>query len=719
MEEVRALLAEDSVDLLLISPERLNNPQFRETMLPLFAERVGLLVVDEAHCISDWGHDFRPGLPAAGGDARARCPPASPCCAPRRRPTTAWWPTSPISCASGTRASCAPTAGRWGARACAWRWSSCPAAPTGSPGWPTWLPRLKGSGIVYTLTKRDAELVAEWLSAHGIAAEAYSGEVDTERRVAVEERLLRQRPQGGGGHQRAGHGLRQARPRLRRPLPGAGLRISYYQQVGRAGRAVEHADVVLLRGAEDERIQDFFIEQAFPPREVVERVLEALGRGRGDAAGESSPRQPRARRGIEALLKVLDVEGAVERRRHALVRRPGLGLDATRPSATPRSPRCGAPSRPRWRPSAPTGAASCARCRRSSTIPTPQDCGRCAVCAGPRFAEPLDPALVSAANLHLRSKPVVLEVKKMAPDEDGAMRKLADDVRAEEGRALARLGDGGWDPAVQAGRRAGRFDDELVEAAAELVRGWADARAAVGVCGAVGPERCAGAGLRRAARAGDGVAVRGLPWSARPSGRRSARWPTRSSRSPTCAALSGSRPLPVGPCLLVDDLRFSGWTLAMLAGQLRRKRRPGGLPAGARHRVLGPSRPWRFAPNWALACFKRVARLPRHRMRSSAQSSRAQAPRVSSSRPRWAVRGAAFRRRSERQPRRCPSVCERSTRVWRLRLPAPSITVMRTVRRTLARRIASRVRWFSATVSVARPGPPDTTAPLRPDERPA
>ena len=104
--------------------------------------------------------------------------------------------------------------------------------------------------------------------------------------------------------------------------------------------------------------------------------------------------------------------------------------------------------------------------------PAPEDCGRCSVCAGPRYAGPLDPALVREAALHLRSRPLVLEVKKMAPDAEGAMRKIPDGVRAEEGRALARLGDGGWDPLVQAGRRAGRFDDELVAAAAEVVRSW-------------------------------------------------------------------------------------------------------------------------------------------------------------------------------------------------------------------------------------------------------
>src|SRR3954451_18343719 len=104
--------------------------------------------------------------------------------------------------------------------------------------------------------------------------------------------------------------------------------------------------------------------------------------------------------------------------------------------------------------------------------PDPQDCGRCAICAGARYDAPLDPALVRAAALLLRSRPIVLDVRKMAPDESGAMRKIPEDVRAEEGRALARLGDGGWDPVVQAGRRAWRLDDELIDAAVSAVRSW-------------------------------------------------------------------------------------------------------------------------------------------------------------------------------------------------------------------------------------------------------
>ena len=144
--------------------------------------------------------------------------------------------------------------------------------------------------------------------------------------------------------------------------------------------------------------------------------------------------------------------------------------------------------------------------------PEPRDCGRCAVCAGPRFDGAARPRARARGGAALRSRPLVLEVKKMAPGEDGAMRKLPEDVRAEEGRALARLGDGGWDPLVRRGRRAGRFDDELVEAAAEVVRGW---RAPVAWVAAV-PSRRSGAlvpdfAARLAARARPPVPRR---WSA-------------------------------------------------------------------------------------------------------------------------------------------------------------------------------------------------------------
>ncbi|HEX5782665.1 MAG TPA: DEAD/DEAH box helicase, partial [Solirubrobacteraceae bacterium] len=176
-DEVRALLEGDAVDLLLISPERLDNPQFREQMLPLFAERVGLLVIDEAHCISDWGHDFRPDYRRLE-EMLGRLPEGVAVLA-----TTATANDRVVADieeqlrpgASGLKTYRGPL-GR----------SSLRLEVVDLPGraerlaWlATWLPQLPGSGIVYTLTKRDAELVADWLSGRGIAAEAYSGEVES------------------------------------------------------------------------------------------------------------------------------------------------------------------------------------------------------------------------------------------------------------------------------------------------------------------------------------------------------------------------------------------------------------------------------------------------------------------------------------------------------------------------------------------------------------
>jgi ATP-dependent DNA helicase RecQ len=565
-DEVRQLLETDAVDLLLISPERLNNPQFRDTMLPLFAERVGLLVIDEAHCISDWGHDFRPDYRRIQ-DMLERLPQGVAVLC-----TTATANDRVVADVSEQLrlggAELRTYRGELSRASLRLEVVELPAQADRLAWLATHLPQLPGSGIVYTLTKRDADTVADWLNAHGVPAEAYSGEIDTERRIAVEERLLRNELKAVVATSALGMGYDKPDLGFVVHYQAPGSVIAYYQQVGRAGRAIDRADVVLLRGREDRRIQDFFIEQAFPPKERVDRVLEALD-GDGATTNELMGAVNLGKGRIEAMLKVLDVEGAVAREGTRWVRVPGADwrYDAERYAHVT------ALRRHEQEAMAAFGADG--RClmralREELDDPDPQDCGVCAVCTAPRFDGPLDPALVRDAALSLRSKPLILEAKKMAPDPEGKMRKLGDDVRAEAGRALARLGDGGWDPLVQAGRRAGRFDDELVAAAAELVRTW---RAPVGWVTAVPSTRSGPLVPDFAQRLAGALQLPFHPLIERvrdaPPQREMDNSVQQVANVRGAFAVVGE-PLPTG-CLLVDDVRFSGWTLAMLAGQLRRK----------------------------------------------------------------------------------------------------------------------------------------------------
>jgi ATP-dependent DNA helicase RecQ len=265
-DAVRRQLEDDSVDLLLISPERLNNPQFRETMLPLFIERVGLLVVDEAHCVSDWGHDFRPDyrrigdvLAGLSGDVAVLF-------------TTATANDRVVADVSeqlrGAGDDGHLTAYRGALARRSLRLEVCDLPnPAARLAWlATWLPRLPGSGIVYCLTKRDTDTVAEWLNSQGISALAYSGEVADEDRVEAERRLLGNEVKAVVATSALGMGYDKPDLGFVVHYQAPSSAIAYYQQVGRAGRAVDEAHVVLLRGAEDRAIQDFFIQTAFPRR---------------------------------------------------------------------------------------------------------------------------------------------------------------------------------------------------------------------------------------------------------------------------------------------------------------------------------------------------------------------------------------------------------------------------------------------------------------------
>jgi ATP-dependent DNA helicase RecQ len=566
-DDVRDRLAAGNIDLLLISPERLNNPRFREEMLPLFAASVGLLVIDEAHCISDWGHDFRPDYRRVK-DMLDALPPEVAVLG-----TTA---------TANDRVVADVVAQLGGEDRDPLRTYRGPLArsslrlevldlprPAERLAWLAEnLPRMNGSGIVYTLTKRDAEQVAAFLSARGISAVPYSGEHETDDRIATEDRLLRNEIKAVVATSALGMGYDKSDLTFVVHYQAPGSVISYYQQIGRAGRGVEHADIVLLRGGEDRRIQDFFIEQAFPDRERVVAVLGELETA-GDEGRTTRELMAVVNLGmgrIEAMLKILDVEGAVTRvgSRWRLVPEADWTYDAERYEAVT------ALRRVEQRAMAAFG--SDGRClmrvlQEQLDDPSPEDCGRCSVCAGPRFDAPPDPGLVEAAGRHLRSTPIELEVKKMAPDPGGVMRKIPDDVRVEPGWALARFGDGGWWPAVERGLESGEFADEVVEALADVVRA-----AGVDWVTAVPSVRLGGVLARLGERVAHSLSVPYVELVARAGERPPQREMANAAQQ--AANVRGAfrvlAPPPPGTGVLLDDRRISGWTLAMVGGQLRR-----------------------------------------------------------------------------------------------------------------------------------------------------
>ncbi len=570
-QEVEELLAADAIDLLLISPERLNNPQFRETMLPLFASRVALLVIDEAHCISDWGHDFRPDYRRIK-DMLARLPSGVGVLCTTATANDRVVADVQEQLRSGhADAPLVTYRGALGRSSLRFEVVQLPA-PAARLAWlATWLPQLPGSGIVYTLTKRDADQVAAYLREHGVSAEAYSGEHDVERRIDIEERLLCNELKAVVATSALGMGYDKPDLGFVVHYQAPGSVISYYQQVGRAGRGVERAEVVLLRGAEDARIQDFFIEQAFPRRDIVEAALQHL-EGRGATVPELMNVVNLGKGRIEAMLKVLDVEGAVTREGTRWVRSStsDWSYDADRYSHIT------ALRRREQATMASFGADG--RClmralQEELDDPAPSDCGRCAVCAGARFDGPLDPELTRAASVQLRSTPLRLDAKKMSPDERGSMKKIPDGSRVEEGRALARLGDGGWDTDIQSGKREGRFSDELASASADAIRTWGAPIA--WVCAVPSPG-VADLAQRVAAELGVPFVDAVHEVEQRPSQREMSNAQRQVANVRGRFAIRAE--LPPGRALLMDDFRFSGWTLAMVGGQLRKRGAPAVYP---------------------------------------------------------------------------------------------------------------------------------------------
>src|SRR5688500_4585952 len=406
---IEAELARDEVDLLMISPERLNNPGFRREVLPGFIDRIGLLVVDEAHCISDWGHDFRPDyrriaklLPDLSPDVGVLCTTAT------ANDRVVADVEAQLQTDAGALLTIRGTLDRPALRL---EVVDLPGSAERLAWLATHVPKLPGSGIVYCLTIRDVAVVCDWLRTRGISAEPYSGESDPESRPGVERRLLANEVKAVVATSALGMGYDKPDLGFVVHYQAPGSPIAYYQQVGRAGRQLEEAHSILLRGIEDRQIQDYFIQVAFPPEQRVREVLDAMDASEGPISLPAIEQQVNIRRGrLEAMLKVLEVEGAVERT-GAKWSRSGMDWSYD----TERVERVTAERRAEQKAMedyAKGDACLMQFLRAALDDPLAEPCGRCAVCTQPLFADPPPPELVREAVEFVRGRPVTFEPRK-------------------------------------------------------------------------------------------------------------------------------------------------------------------------------------------------------------------------------------------------------------------------------------------------------------------
>ena len=475
-DHVRDELLADQVDLLLISPERLANDEFVGSTLQPIAARIGLLVIDEAHCISDWGHDFRPDYRRIG-QVLARLPVNISVLA-----TTA---TANRRVEQDVAAQLGGTVeiqrGPLVRESLALQNMHMPG-PADRLAWMAdQIPQLPGSGIVYTLTIRDADRVAEWLRQNNVEAHAYHKDIPVEQKLKLEQALLANEVKCLVATTALGMGYDKPDLTFVIHYQTPGNVVAYYQQVGRAGRAIPVAYGVLLSGEEDDDINEYFRESAFPPEWQVTRILDALEAADEGLKVREIERAVNLRQSqIEKVLKLLVVEpmSPVLRIEGSWYRTPNpYQLDRQRIAhlTAQREAEWGQMKR----------YLANERCLMQFLADALDDsnaqaCGRCAVCLG-RAVLPLELQRNTHINAQrfVRHSEMPLELKKQWDIEALALYQsvfgwrglnIPAQLRGEEGRVLSRWGEPVWGELVSRGKAQGHFDDELVDASVDLIR---------------------------------------------------------------------------------------------------------------------------------------------------------------------------------------------------------------------------------------------------------
>ncbi|RZB16126.1 RecQ family ATP-dependent DNA helicase [Streptomyces sp. F001] len=594
-DAIQSEIAAGQVDVLLVSPERLNNPEFRDQVLPELAAATGLLVVDEAHCISDWGHDFRPDY------RRLRTmltdlPPGVPVLATTATANARVTADVAEQLGTGGTSDALVLRGPLDRESLSLGVLPLPDAAHRMAWLADHLDELPGSGIIYTLTVAAAEEVTAFLRHRGHTVSSYTGKTENAERQQAEDDLLANKVKALVATSALGMGFDKPDLGFVLHLGSPSSPIAYYQQVGRAGRGVEHAEVLLLPGKEDEAIWEYFASLAFPSEDLVRRTLDVLARAeRPMSLPALEPLVELRRSRLETMLKVLDVDGAV--------RRVKGGWVATGQPWTYDSERYDWVARQRraeqqaMRDYAATTGCRMEFLQRQLDDEGAKPCGRCDNCAGARFAADTSTGALDAARVDLGRAGVEVEPRRMWPTGLPAIGidlkgRIPVGEQAASGRALGRLSDIGWGnrlrPILAPQAPDGPVPDDVARAVVGVLADWAKGPGGWASGAADAPARPVGVvtvtSRTRPAlihSLGARIAEVGrLPLLGSVEYAVDASPVSRSNSAQRLKALDGALTVPPplsaaltenrGPVLLVDDFTETGWTLAVVARMLRR-----------------------------------------------------------------------------------------------------------------------------------------------------
>lgn len=588
-DTVLAQLAADEVDVLLVSPERLTNPSFRENQLPELIRRTGLLVIDEAHCISDWGHDFRPDYRRIA-DLIALLPDSVPVLA-----TTATANSRVVhDIEEQLGAGVLTIRGALGRESLRLGVLTLPDSRD-RLGWLlTHLADMPGSGIIYTLTVSAAEDTARLLAEAGHNVLSYTGRTDPSDRERAEQLLKDNQVKALVATSALGMGFDKPDLGFVIHLGAPSSPVAYYQQVGRAGRGAANADVLLLPGSEDREIWQYFATASMPSAEKAGAVLSVLGEaGAALSTVALEARVDLRRTPLELLLKVLAVDGAVERVGGGW-RSTGMpwNYDAERYARIAEARVDEQDSMVIYQDTA--------GCRMEFITSVLDDetaaaCGRCDNCAGRWFPVDVAASAADAAGQTLRRAGIAVEPRLQWPsgmDRLGVAvkGKIKPDESVSEGRILARLTDLGWGGALRelfaAGAPDRAVDPAMLQACVHVLREWSGAEGGTPWSGVGRPAAVVSipsrskpllveslaqgiAGIGRMPYLGQLQPHHGGPTGARGGNsayRLAGVWDRLVVGPELAQALAGAGGRPV---LLVDDIVDSRWTMTVSARALR------------------------------------------------------------------------------------------------------------------------------------------------------